>query len=59
MWVAGLRGAMAYALSLQSLKDYGQAGSIMLIITMIYALLTILGVGSALNPILEKCDVLQ
>ena len=30
----------------------------MLIITVIYALITILGIGSALNPILDKCGVL-
>jgi len=58
MWVSGLRGAMAYALSLQSIQDYGDPGKMMLIITMIYALLTILGVGSILNPILKRCDVL-
>jgi solute carrier family 9 (sodium/hydrogen exchanger), member 8 len=58
MWISGLRGAMAYALSLQSIQDYGAPGKIMLVITIIYALLTILGVGSILNPILEKCDVL-
>lgn len=26
MWISGLRGAMAYALSLQSIQDYGEAG---------------------------------
>lgn len=31
----------------------------MLIITMIYSLMTILGTGSALNPILDKCGVLE
>lgn len=30
----------------------------MLSITLIYALITILFVGSILNPILERCDVL-
>lgn len=30
----------------------------MLVITIIYSLLTILGIGSILNPILKKCDVL-
>ena len=58
MWVAGLRGAMAYALSLQSIQDYGAPGRMMLTITMSYALLTILGVGSILYPILNRCDVL-
>lgn len=57
MWVAGLRGAMAYALAMQSIQDYGKAGRVMLSITLIYALLTILGVGSLLNPLLRKCGV--
>lgn len=57
MWVAGLRGAMAYALGLESVEDYGMAGKIMLSLTLIYALLTILGIGSILNPLLIKCDV--
>lgn len=52
MWVAGLRGAMAYALGLESVNDYGMAGKIMLSLTLIYSLLTILGVGSILNPLL-------
>jgi len=31
----------------------------MLIITIIYSLITILGVGSILNPIMKRCDVLS
>lgn len=57
MWIAGLRGAMAYALGLESVQDYGKAGEIMLSLTLIYSLITILGIGSILNPILIKCDV--
>jgi hypothetical protein len=45
---------MAYALSMQSIADYGPAGNIMLSLTLIYALITILIVGSLLNPILER-----
>lgn len=58
LWISGLRGAMAYALSLQSIQDYGPAGKIMLIITIIYALISILGIGSILNPVLNRCDVM-
>ena len=60
MWVAGLRGAMAYALAMESTKDpnfQNGSGRIMLIITLLYALFTILGVSSILNPIMEKCEV--
>ena len=52
MWVAGLRGAMAYALALRSATDL-EIGPIILIDTLIYAFITILGVGSVLNPILN------
>lgn len=58
LWISGLRGAMAYALSLQSIQDYGAPGKIMLIITIIYALISVLGIGSILNPVMVRCDVL-
>ena len=57
MWVAGLRGAMAYALAIESVYDYGEAGKQMLFLTIIYALITILIIGSVLNPILIYCGV--
>mmetsp|Transcript_9733 Transcript_9733/g.16397 ORF Transcript_9733/g.16397 Transcript_9733/m.16397 type:complete len:199 (-) Transcript_9733:405-1001(-) len=59
MWIGGLRGAMAYALAMQSIADYGDPGKTILGLTMVYAFFTILGVGSILNPILERCDVMQ
>jgi NhaP-type Na+/H+ or K+/H+ antiporter len=56
MWLAGLRGAMAYALALKSTFDF-EKGPIMLIATLIYAFLSILGVGSFMTPILDKIGV--
>ena len=56
MWISGLRGAMAYALALKATTELA-IGPIILIDTLIYALLTILGIGSVLNPILEKLGV--
>ena len=56
MWVSGLRGAMAYALALKSTQDLA-IGPVILIDTLIYAFITILGVGSVLNPILERLGV--
>ena len=56
MWVAGLRGAMAYALALDSSKE-GQAGKVMLIVTLLYSLYSILGISSALYPIMNYCEV--
>jgi len=56
MWLAGLRGAMAYALALKCAIDL-EIGPVILIVTLIYALITILGVGSILNPVLSHLDV--
>jgi len=56
MWIAGLRGAMAYALALKSSFDF-EKGPIMLIVTLIYAFISILVVGSFMNTILDKLDV--
>jgi len=57
MWVSGLRGAMAYALAIESIFDFGDAGRVMLYLTLIYGLISILFIGSILNPILTKCGV--
>lgn len=57
MWIAGLRGAMAYALAIESIVDFGEAGRVMLYLTIIYGLITILFVGSILHPVLVKCEV--
>ena len=56
MWLAGLRGAMAYALALKSTFDF-EKGPVMLITTLIYSFISILGVGSCMSPILEKLEV--
>jgi NhaP-type Na+/H+ or K+/H+ antiporter len=54
--MAGLRGAMAYALALKSSIDF-DLGPVMLIVTLIYSLISVLGIGSILNPVLDKLDV--
>ena len=56
MWLSGLRGAMAYALALKCAEDLN-IGPVILINTLIYALITILGIGSILNPVLTKLGV--
>ena len=56
MWIAGLRGAMAYALALDTSKQ-SEAGKIMLLVTLIYSYFTVIGVSSILYPIMMKCDV--
>lgn len=56
MWFSGLRGAMAYALALKSVTDL-KIGPVILIDTLLYAFLTILGQGTILNPVLERLGV--
>ena len=56
MWFSGLRGAMAYALALKSIQDL-DIGPVILLDTLIYSYITILGVASFLNPVLSKLDV--
>jgi len=56
MWIAGLRGAMAYALALKCVGELN-LGGVILLVTLLYAFITILGVGSVLHPILTWADV--
>jgi NhaP-type Na+/H+ or K+/H+ antiporter len=56
MWIAGLRGAMAYALALDSSKS-GMSGKVILIVTLLYSLFTILGISTILYPVMNKCEV--
>ena len=57
MWLSGLRGAMAYALSLKCATGDLEIGPVILILTLIYAFVSILGIGTILNPVLNKFDV--
>lgn len=56
MWISGLRGAMAYALAMEAAIDFDN-GTIILSMSLLYAMFTILIQASILNPILDKCDV--
>jgi NhaP-type Na+/H+ or K+/H+ antiporter len=56
MWISGLRGAMAYALALKCAVEL-ELGPVILIVTLLYAFITILGVGSVLHPVLTWADV--
>ena len=65
MWIAGLRGAMAYALAMESSHNKifnnpsigHYSGDVMLICTILYSLFTILGISTILNPIMNRCGV--
>jgi sodium/hydrogen exchanger 8 len=65
MWIAGLRGAMAYALAMESAHSGifnnpaidKHSGDVMLVVTIYYSLFTILGISSFLHPIMTKSGV--
>jgi sodium/hydrogen exchanger 8 len=57
MWLAGLRGAMAYALALKSMLDFKSVGPVILIVTLIYSFISILLVGTIMFPVLGKLEV--
>ena len=57
MWFAGLRGAMAYALALSAATALPGGGQVILITTLVYSLITILGLGTVLHPVLTWADV--
>ena len=59
MWVSGLRGAMAYALALQAVIDFPKRGGVILIVTLLVAFISILGIGTAITPIVSKMNVLR
>lgn len=48
---------MAYALALKAASGELEAGPVILIDTLIYAFISILVVGSTLNPVLRRMDV--
>lgn len=52
MWISGLRGAMAYALALKASSELA-IGNVILIDTLIYSFITVIGIGTILNPVLS------
>ena len=56
LWVSGLRGGMALALALESTNELDN-GDVVLLLSLIYSLFSILGVGSFLGPIFKKLKV--
>ena len=58
MWFSGLRGAIAFALAIDSLKRFNH-GHIILTMTLIYAVITILIVGGCIKPLLAYFKVIN
>lgn len=57
LWFAGIRGAMAFALSIKSKIDFPQAGPIFLVLTLIIASFTIFYSTLFLEYTLKKCEL--
>lgn len=51
MWFSGLRGAIAFALAIDSVQHF-DGGDIILTLTLVYAVLTIILVGGGIAPLL-------
>lgn len=52
IWLSGLRGAMALALALEARHNKALTnGHVILILTLLYSLISVLGIGSILGPI--------
>ncbi|CAD8143106.1 unnamed protein product [Paramecium octaurelia] len=54
LWFSGLRGAMAYALSIQTIILYGPIGEVLLTISIAIIMINIYVQGVMLDPILTK-----
>ncbi|GAQ86855.1 Na+/H+ antiporter [Klebsormidium nitens] len=59
LWFSGLRGAMAFALALQSIEDLPTGhGKVMFTTTTAIVVLTVLGVGGSTAEVLRRLDLL-
>jgi NhaP-type Na+/H+ or K+/H+ antiporter len=57
MWFSGLRGAIAFALAIDSLKRFKDNGDVILTMTLLYAVITIVLIGGGIAPLLEYFGV--
>jgi NhaP-type Na+/H+ and K+/H+ antiporter len=59
LWFSGVRGAMAFALSIKSKSDFPEVGPIFLVLTLIIILFTILYSALFLELTLKKCEIIN
>lgn len=58
LWFSGLRGAIAFALSLEAIRDVGEEqGRIFLTTTLFVVLFTVIFIGGATSTIVERMDL--
>lgn len=59
LWWSGLRGAMAFALAVEAMKTFGEAGKVMMKSTFMVILITVLVNGGSTGYLLARCNLLQ
>ena len=57
LWFSGVRGSMAFALSIKSRDDFPRSGPIFLLLTLMFSLLTILYSSFFMDYTLRKCEI--
>ena len=58
MWFAGFRGAIAFALAIQADNDF-ENGDLILAITLLFAIISVVGGGSLVTPLLYKLNLIE
>lgn len=59
LWFAGVRGGMAFAISINSIKDWPLIGPTLLILTLFTTLFTLLYSSLFGNCVFNKCGIIQ
>eukprot|EP00736_Rhodelphis_marinus_P003122 Rmarinus@m.22624 len=54
LWVAGLRGAIAFALALDAEEDFEEHGRVILTMTTLIVMATVLGIGCIIHPAIDS-----
>lgn len=57
LWFSGVRGAMAFALSLKSRQDFHETGNSFLIVTLVITSLTLIYSSMLLDLVIRKCEI--
>ena len=58
MSFSGFRGAIAFALAIDSVEEFGSTGKVILTVTICFAILTVIGGGLFIQCLLRKLGLL-